>query len=231
MWGITGRPLKLKAPSWACPSPPAHALQLTASNEHGAHGPVALSEPVVVGLPDAPTLPADAVTADVGKITLKWTAPQTNDFIGTKWVAGRGGGAIHMGQALRLQRCSGDLQAVLLCTSASKRLPPPPSSTGTPPCCTAPPTSQPPSSAWPSPPLAPSTLASPDSKRLWPCRPALTNWRLPPPMCTATAAKPDQPPPSPLVRGHAHLHKGDGCSCCHQPPSACAAARQAAASH
>ncbi len=43
-----------------------------------------MSEAVVVGLPDAPELPADAVTADVGKINLKWTATQTNAFIGTK---------------------------------------------------------------------------------------------------------------------------------------------------
>lgn len=41
------------------------------------------SEAVVVGLPDGPSLPADAISAGVGKITLKWTAPQTNAFIGT----------------------------------------------------------------------------------------------------------------------------------------------------
>ena len=60
------------------------AAQLTASNEHGAHGPVAQSEPVVLGLPDEPTLPADAVAAGVGKITLKWSAPEVNAFIGTQ---------------------------------------------------------------------------------------------------------------------------------------------------
>lgn len=38
----------------------------------------------MVGLPDAPTLSDDAVTAGVGKITLKWAAAPTNAFIGTK---------------------------------------------------------------------------------------------------------------------------------------------------
>lgn len=59
-------------------------LQLTASNEHGTPSEEVISQDVVVGLPDAPTLPGDAVTAAVGKITLKWSAEQTNDFIGTK---------------------------------------------------------------------------------------------------------------------------------------------------
>lgn len=45
---------------------------------------MAESDALVLGLPDVPTLPADAVTATVGKITLKWTAPHTNDFIGTQ---------------------------------------------------------------------------------------------------------------------------------------------------
>ena len=39
---------------------------------------------MVLGLPDAPALPGDAITAAVGKIVLKWTAPQTNGFIGTR---------------------------------------------------------------------------------------------------------------------------------------------------
>ena len=60
--------------------------QVTATNEHKAASNKAVSEAVVVGLPDAPTLPADAVTADVGRITLKWSAEQTNAFIDTKWV-------------------------------------------------------------------------------------------------------------------------------------------------
>jgi len=64
-------------PQHSCP-------QVTATNEHKATSDKAVSEAVVVGLPDAPELPADAVTADVGKITLKWTAAQTNAFIGTK---------------------------------------------------------------------------------------------------------------------------------------------------
>jgi len=84
-WQRAACSLAQLAASWApLPSFP-HPLQLTASNVHGAHGPVAQSEPVVLGLPDAPTLPGDAVTAAaVGKITLKWSAEQTNDFIGTK---------------------------------------------------------------------------------------------------------------------------------------------------
>lgn len=61
-----------------------HTLQLTASNPRGDHGPVAQSEAVVLGLPDAPTLAGDAVAPSVGKITLKWSAPQTNGFIGTE---------------------------------------------------------------------------------------------------------------------------------------------------
>ena len=70
------------------------ATQLTASNEHGAHGPVAQSEPVVLGLPDEPTLLSgtNGINPGVGKLALAWTAPQTNDFIGTKWVARSGVG-------------------------------------------------------------------------------------------------------------------------------------------
>ncbi|PRW20837.1 Ig-like domain repeat [Chlorella sorokiniana] len=69
------------------PAKGTYRFKLTASNEHGDHGPVAESDALVLGLPDVPTLPADAVTATVGKITLKWTAPHTNDFIGTQYTA------------------------------------------------------------------------------------------------------------------------------------------------
>lgn len=65
---------------------PPPVVQLTASNTHGDHGPVAETEAVVLGLPDAPTLAAgtDGINPGVGKVTLSWTAPQTNAFIGTK---------------------------------------------------------------------------------------------------------------------------------------------------
>lgn len=63
---------------------PVQTPQLTASNVHGARDGEAQSDPVVLGLPDAPALPGDAITAAVGKIVLKWTAPQTNGFIGTR---------------------------------------------------------------------------------------------------------------------------------------------------
>ena len=62
----------------------ASPLQLTASNVHETPSEEAISQNVVVGLPDAPTLPADAVAAGVGKITLKWSAPEVNAFIGTQ---------------------------------------------------------------------------------------------------------------------------------------------------
>ena len=66
---------------------PIITAQLTASNTHGAHGPVAESEAVVLGLPDAPTLApgTDGINPGVGKLTLTWSAPQTNAFIGTKY--------------------------------------------------------------------------------------------------------------------------------------------------
>lgn len=53
---------------------------------HGARGDAAEAEPVVLGLPDAPALlaGADGISPSVGKVALKWTAPQTNGFIGTK---------------------------------------------------------------------------------------------------------------------------------------------------
>lgn len=61
-------------------------VQLTASNMHGAHGPVAEAEEVVLGRPDAPTLLAGTagINPGVGTLALAWTAPQTNAFIGTK---------------------------------------------------------------------------------------------------------------------------------------------------
>lgn len=58
-------------------------MQVAIANKYDATSATAESEAVVVGLPDAPTLPTDAVSAGVGQITLKWTAPQTNAFIGT----------------------------------------------------------------------------------------------------------------------------------------------------
>lgn len=72
--------------------PPYHRLQLTASNVHGAHAEPTEAAPVVLGLPDAPTV--TEVTPTVGKVALKWTAPQTNGFIGTKCAVqeGRVGG-------------------------------------------------------------------------------------------------------------------------------------------
>ncbi|PRW20918.1 fibronectin type III domain-containing [Chlorella sorokiniana] len=73
--------------SLTAPAKGTYRFEVTATNEHKATSDKAVSEAVVVGVPDAPTLPADAVTADVGKITLKWTAPQTNAFIGTKYTA------------------------------------------------------------------------------------------------------------------------------------------------
>ena len=65
-------------------APHSACLQVTAANEFDATSDKAVSEAVVVGLPDAPTLPADAVAAGVGKITLKWSAPEVNAFIGTQ---------------------------------------------------------------------------------------------------------------------------------------------------
>ena len=59
-----------------------YRLQLTASNVHSDHGEPTEAAPVVLGLPDAPTV--TEVTPTVGKVALKWTAAQTNAFIGTK---------------------------------------------------------------------------------------------------------------------------------------------------
>lgn len=58
-------------------------VQVTAANMYDATSATVESEAVVVGLPDAPTLPTDAVSAGVGKITLKWDAAATNAQIGT----------------------------------------------------------------------------------------------------------------------------------------------------
>ena len=68
---------------WCSPHRPA-LLQVTATNTYGATSDKSVSEAVVVGLPGAPSLPDDAVSAGVGKVTLKWTAPKANAFIGTR---------------------------------------------------------------------------------------------------------------------------------------------------
>lgn len=57
-------------------------LQLVASNVHGTASAESLSNQLVVGLPDAPTVTEVAPT--VGKVALKWTTPESNGFIGTK---------------------------------------------------------------------------------------------------------------------------------------------------
>jgi len=64
----------------------APSLQVVASNVHGTESAEAESEQVVIGLPDAPTLLAGAngISPSVGKVVLKWTAPESNSFIGTK---------------------------------------------------------------------------------------------------------------------------------------------------
>lgn len=59
-------------------SPP----QVTAFNTHGTFSEEAVSDAVVVGLPDAAT--QVGVTADVGRATLQWSAAQTNAYIGTR---------------------------------------------------------------------------------------------------------------------------------------------------
>ena len=53
---------------------------------HDTASQPALSDTVVVGLPDAPTVLAGAlgISPGVGKVALKWTAPEANAFIGTK---------------------------------------------------------------------------------------------------------------------------------------------------
>ena len=169
------------------------SLQVVASNVHKTTSLAAVSQQVVVGLPDAPTLPADAVTAAVGKITLKWTAPQTNDFIGTQCAAGggtRGQQPAGTVAATRLTALRGQPCIFLHnCTPVYLALHPPPTAAGTPPFCTAPPTSPHPSSALSWPPAAPPHLAPPASARMWPCRPAPTAWRLPPPTCMARGTR------------------------------------------
>ena len=47
---------------------------------------MAESDAVVLGLPDAPTLApgTDGINPGVGRVTIAWSAPQTNAFIGTK---------------------------------------------------------------------------------------------------------------------------------------------------
>lgn len=47
---------------------------------------MAESEAVVLGLPDAPILAAgtEGINPGVGRVSLAWSAPQTNAFIGTK---------------------------------------------------------------------------------------------------------------------------------------------------
>lgn len=73
--------------SSAHPAPPPRrplpCVQVAAANVYDATSAIAESEAVVVGLPSAPKLPADPVSAGVGKITLKWEADQTNAFIRT----------------------------------------------------------------------------------------------------------------------------------------------------
>lgn len=64
---------------------PSSLVQVTASNQNNATKTVSGS--MVVGLPEAPNLPADAVTPGIGKITLRWTADAVNNAIGTRWVA------------------------------------------------------------------------------------------------------------------------------------------------
>lgn len=71
-----------RSPGPATPVPVA-CVQVAAANKHDATSALAESEAVVVGLPSAPRLPVDPVSAGVGKISLKWEADQTNVFIGT----------------------------------------------------------------------------------------------------------------------------------------------------
>lgn len=99
---------------WSCATlvpalnAPTPTMQVTASNAHVTSGK-AVSEAVVVGLPDAPT--TVKVVPDVGKVTIKWSAAQTNAAIGTKcgcrsgwgWHAGYSIGAV--AKAAVLQRC------------------------------------------------------------------------------------------------------------------------------
>lgn len=74
---------KLPLPMPQNPKPPnTPILQITATNVHNAISDKAVSKDVVVGLPDAPTL--GAITPDVGKATISWSAAATNAAIGTR---------------------------------------------------------------------------------------------------------------------------------------------------